>query len=223
MAEPGTITGSIGVFSIIPSFEGTLDQLDIGADGVTTTPLSGEPDVFGGISPEAQRLLQSGTEDIYRRFLSLVSENRDMPVERVAELAEGRVWAGGTARQLGLVDAFGNLDDAITEAASRAEVEADDVRVLWIEQPPDPFTEFVRNWTRDEDDAEQSAAPRDIWTMLAPDPRAIVATVMAEMQLLMNGPAMQLRCLECPVDVVPGRTSAADAATIRAMAAEWLG
>ena len=223
MAEPGTITGSIGVFSIIPSFEGTLDQLDIGADGVTTTPLSGEPDVFGGISPEAQRLLQSGTEDIYRRFLSLVSENRDMPVERIAELAEGRVWAGGTARQLGLVDAFGNLDEAIAEAASRAEVEADDVRVLWIEQPPDPFTEFVRNWTRDEDDAQQTAAPRDIWTMLAPDPRAILATVMAEMQLLMNGPAMQLRCLECPVDVIPGRTSAADAATVRAMAAQWLG
>ncbi|QLC22184.1 signal peptide peptidase SppA [Parasphingopyxis sp. CP4] len=223
MAEPGTITGSIGVFSIIPSFEGTLDQLDIGADGVTTTPLSGEPDVFGGISPEAQRLLQSGTEDIYRRFLSLVSENRDMPVERIAELAEGRVWAGGTARQLGLVDAFGNLDEAIAEAASRAEVEADDVRVLWIEQPPDPFTEFIRNWTRDEDDAQQTAAPRDIWTMLAPDPRAILATVMAEMQLLMTGPAMQLRCLECPVDVIPGRTSAADAATMRVIVAEWLG
>ena len=223
MAEPGTITGSIGVFSIIPSFEGTLDQLDIGADGVTTTPLSGEPDVFGGISPEAQRLLQSGTEDIYRRFLSLVSENRDMPVERVAELAEGRVWAGGTARQLGLVDEFGSLDDAIAEAASRAELEADDVRVLWIEQPPDPFSEFIRNWTRDEDDAQQTTAPRDIWTMLAPDPRAIVATVMAEMQLLMNGPAMQLRCLDCPIYVVPGRTSAVDAATMRTMATEWIG
>ena len=221
MAEPGTITGSIGVFSIIPSFEGTLAQLDIGADGVTTTPLSGEPDIFGGISPEAQRLFQSGTEDIYRRFLRLVSENRDMPVERVAEIAEGRVWAGGTARQLGLVDAFGTLDDAIAEAASRAEVEADDVRVLWIEQPPDPFAEFVRNWSRD-DDTEQTSAPRDIWTMLTPDPRAIVAAVTAEMQLLLDGPAMQLRCLECPMDVMPGRVSAADAQTLRAIAAEWI-
>lgn len=221
MAEPGTITGSIGVFSVLPSFEGTLDQLDIGADGVTTTPLSGEPDIFGGLSPEAQRLLQSGAEDIYRRFLSLVTENRNMPVERVAEIAEGRVWAGGTAHQLGLVDAFGNMDDAVAEAARRAGVEAENVRILWIEQPPDPFTEFIRNWNREVADAEQTAAPRDIWTVLAPDPRAIVATVMAEMQLLMNGPAMQLRCLECPVAVMPGQVHAAETKAVQAMV-HWL-
>jgi protease-4 len=221
MAEPGTITGSIGVFGILPTFEGTLEQLDIGADGVTTTPLSGEPDIFGGLSPEAQRLFQAGVEDIYRRFLTLVSENRDMPVARVAEIAEGRVWAGATARQLGLVDQFGTLDEAVLEAARRAEVDAEDVRILWIEQPPNPFAEFLRNWTREED-AEQGAAPRDIWTMLAPDPRAIIETVTAEMQLLLDGPAMQLRCLECPVEVLPGRTSGAEDAGLRALAMEWL-
>lgn len=221
LAEPGTITGSIGVFSIVPSFEGTLAQLDIGADGVQTTPLSGEPDILGGLSPEARRLFQSGTEDIYRRFLDLVAENRDMPRDRIAELAEGRVWAGATARQLGLVDQFGNLDDAIAEAASRAEIEMDDVRILWIEQPPDPFAEFIRNWTRD-DDAEETAAPRDIWTLLAPDPRAILATMASEMQLLLNGPAMQARCLECPVEIVPGRADARETATVRAIVMDWL-
>jgi protease IV len=221
-AEPGTITGSIGVFSIVPTFEGTLDQLDIGSDGVQTTPLSGEPDIFGGLAPETQRLFQAGTEDIYRRFLTLVAENRDMPRERIAELAEGRVWAGATARQLGLVDQFGNLDDAIAEAASRAEVASDDVRILWIEQPPNPFSEFIRNWTR-EDDTEQTAAPRDIWAMLAPDPRALLATVTAEMQLLMNGPAMQLRCMECPIEIMPGRGSNADEArTVQAIMLRWL-
>lgn len=220
-AEPSTITGSIGVFSIIPSFEGTLDQLDIGADGVQTTPLSGEPDIFGGLSPETRRLFQSGTEDIYRRFLTLVSENRDMPRERIAELAEGRVWAGATARQLGLVDQFGSLDDAIAEAASRAEVEADDVRVLWIEQPPDPFAEFIRSWTSEEE-TQQTAAPRDIWTLLTPDPRAILATITAEMQLLLDGPAMQLRCLECPIEVVPGAVSAREASTMQTVLMGWL-
>lgn len=220
-AEPGTITGSIGVFSIVPTFEGTLDQLDIGSDGVRTTPLSGEPDIFGGLAPETQRLFQSGTEDIYRRFLTLVAENRNMPRERIAELAEGRVWAGATARQLGLVDQFGNLDDAIAEAASRAEVASDDVRILWIEQPPDPFAEFIRNWTR-EDDAEETATPRDIWTMLAPDPRAILATMTAEMQLLLNGPAMQLRCLECPVEIIPGRSRAAESETFQTLLTGWL-
>jgi protease-4 len=219
VAEPETITGSIGVFSIVPTFEGTLAELDIGADGVTTTPLSGEPDILGGLSPEAERLFQAGTDDIYRRFLTLVSENRDMPRERIEELAQGRVWAGATARQLGLVDRFGSLDDAIALAAERAEVEADDIRVIWIEQPPDPFTEFVRNWTRD-DDAENAAAPRDIWTMLRPDPQTVFATMLGEMRLLLDGPAMQARCIECPVDVTRGRDS--EDVTLQAMLLGWL-
>ena len=61
-AEPSTITGSIGVFGVIPSFQGTLQKLGIGADGVKTTPLSGEPDLFKGPSPEASQLIQTGVE-----------------------------------------------------------------------------------------------------------------------------------------------------------------
>ena len=69
-AEPSTITGSIGVFGILPSFEGTLQRLGVGADGVRTTPLSGEPDLLRGPSPEADRLLQMGVESTYRRFVA---------------------------------------------------------------------------------------------------------------------------------------------------------
>ena len=72
-AEPSTITGSIGVFGILPSFEGTLQKLGIGADGMKTTPLSGEPDLLKGPSPEADQLIQTGVESIYGRFLGIVA------------------------------------------------------------------------------------------------------------------------------------------------------
>src|SRR4051812_31733709 len=73
-AEPSTITGSIGVFGVIPSFQGTLQKLGVGADGVRTTPLSGEPDLLKGPSPDANRLIQTGVEAMYGRFLSIVAQ-----------------------------------------------------------------------------------------------------------------------------------------------------
>ena len=119
-AEPSTITGSIGVFGIIPSFQGTLQKLGIGADGVKTTPLSGEPDLFKGPSPEANQLIQSGVNSIYGRFLSIVAAARHKSPQQVDEIAQGRVWDGGTAHQLGLVDGFGGIDEAVAKAAQLA-------------------------------------------------------------------------------------------------------
>ena len=103
-AEPSTITGSIGVFGVLPSFQGLLSKMGITTDGVRTTPLSGQPDLLGGVSPEFSRVTQMAVEDIYRRFLALVSHARKMPADRVDRIAQGRVWDGGAAHQLGLVD-----------------------------------------------------------------------------------------------------------------------
>src|SRR5690606_38117920 len=69
VAEPSTITGSIGVFGVLPSFRGTLDKIGIGTDGVKTTPLSGEPNPLAGPAPEMNRLLQMNVDNVYRRFL----------------------------------------------------------------------------------------------------------------------------------------------------------
>src|SRR3546814_3793691 len=103
-AEPETITGSIGVFGILPSFEGTLEKLGLGVDGVATTPLTGEPDLLRGPSDNVDRLIQLSVESIYRRFVGLVCEARCIPVERVGESARAGSWeaappgrAGGTA------------------------------------------------------------------------------------------------------------------------------
>ena len=113
-----------------------MAKLGLGADGVKTTPLSGEPDLLRGPSPEADRLLQMGVDGIYRRFLALVSAARKLPVARVDQIAQGRIWDGGTARQLGLVDAFGGLDDAIAEAARRAKLDPDEAEAVWLEKEP---------------------------------------------------------------------------------------
>ena len=119
-AEPSTITGSIGVFGVLPSFQGTLQKLGVGADGVKTTPLSGEPDLLKGPSPEASRLIQTGVESTYRRFLGIVAESRHKSPADVDQIAQGRVWDGGTARQLGLVDGFGGMSEAIAKAGELA-------------------------------------------------------------------------------------------------------
>jgi protease IV len=202
MAEPGTVTGSIGVFGLLPSFEGTLQQLDLGADGVRTTPLAGEPDLLQGPSPMADQLLQTGVESTYRRFLTLVSRARNLPMERVDEIAQGRIWAGGTARQLGLVDQFGSLDDAIAEAARRADLDPEKARTVWLEPQPTFLARLIGGA------AQSRAAPAaaaDPFAGLAPAPQELVARAAADARLILSGPTIQARCLECPPTGAPPR------------------
>ena len=201
-AEPSTITGSIGVFGILPSFEGTLERLGIGADGVRTTPLSGEPDLLRGPSPEADRLLQMGVDTTYRRFLTIVSQARRLPVERVNEIAQGRVWDGGTARQLRLVDRFGSLSDAIAEAARRANLDPADAGVVWLEQEPGFFAELLRGMAGGNGQARSGA---DLFSLLARRPEDMTARAIEDARALLDGAAIQARCLECPAPVVPRR------------------
>jgi protease-4 len=193
-AEPSTITGSIGVFGILPSFEGTLQKIGIGADGVKTTPLSGEPNVFRGIAPEAGRLIQMGVESTYRRFLAIVSEARKIPVQRVDEIAQGRVWAGGTAHQLKLVDQFGSLDDAIAEAARLAELDPDNVTPAFLEKEPDFFEQIFQSTQS----GEAEPAARDAFSRLAGQPQLLLMRALADARTILAGPAVQARCLECP-------------------------
>ena len=193
-AEPETITGSIGVFGILPSFEGTLQKLGVGADGIKTTPLSGEPDLLRGPSEEADRLVQTGVENTYRRFLAIVAQARKLPVQRVNEIAQGRVWDGGTARQLSLIDGFGSLDDAIAEAARRAKLDPATAKAVYLEKEPSWAEQFLR--TFNEGDAEQ-ASP-DAFSRMAARPQLLLARALADAQQILSGPAIQARCLECP-------------------------
>jgi protease-4 len=200
-AEPSTITGSIGVFGILPSFQGTLAKLGVGADGVKTTPLSGEPDLLKGPSPAAGQMIQLGVDGTYRRFLTLVSNARHLPVERVNQIAQGRVWDGGTARQLGLVDQFGRLDDAIAEAARRGHIDPKDAKPAWLEKEPN-FADTIIAGLANKDDDERGEAT-DAFSRIAMKPRLQLAAAFGDVERLISGPAIQARCLECaPVAAV---------------------
>lgn len=123
-AEPGTVTGSIGIFALLPSFEKALSSYGVTSDGVRTTPLSGQPDPIGGFTPAAEAMLQGSVENGYARFVGLVARSRGKSAEAIEKIAEGRVWDGGTARQNGLVDQFGSLDDALAYAAKAARLDS---------------------------------------------------------------------------------------------------
>ena len=193
-AEPDTITGSIGVFGILPSFDKALANIGVNADGIKTTPLSGEPDLLRGFSPEFNQLAQASVENMYARFTGLVAKSRRMDIAKVGEIAEGRVWAGGTARQLGLVDEFGGIDEAVAHAAKLAKVEGD-FYPLYIEKAPDPFAQLLAGWTQQM--APAGSAPRG-WFALSGLARQQAALRLAQdIRLLTAAPSVQAACLEC--------------------------
>jgi protease-4 len=193
-AEPSTITGSIGVFGVLPSFEGTLTKLGVGADGVKTTPMSGEPDLLKGPSPEADALIQAGVEQVYAKFLTIVSQARKKPRADIDRIAQGRVWDGGTARQLGLVDGFGGMDEAIAKAAELAKL-GDDRGLTYLEEEGG-FAEELLATLAGEEEAEE--APADALASLSPAPEQLLARALAEVRSILSGPTIQARCLECP-------------------------
>ncbi|MFT5519552.1 MAG: protease-4, partial [Enterobacterales bacterium] len=119
-ASPTTITGSIGVFGMLPTFEKPLEQVGINRDGVGTTRLSGAFDAGRPLREDVAKAIQGSIEYYYDRFLTIVSEGRNMSKDEVNAIAQGRVWSGKAARENGLVDELGGLSDAIESAASRA-------------------------------------------------------------------------------------------------------
>lgn len=193
-AEPDTITGSIGVFGILPSFEKALDNIGVGADGIKTGPLSGEPNILGGVSPEFNQMAQASVENMYARFTGLVANSRKMDIAKVREIAEGRVWAGGTARQLGLVDQFGGIDDAVAYAAKLAKVEGE-YYPLYFENAPDPFAQFLAAFTQQA--APTAATPRGWFALAGVNRQLIQARLVQDMSLLAANPSVQAACLEC--------------------------
>lgn len=193
-AEPDTITGSIGVFAVLPSFEKALAKWGVTADGVQTTPLSGEPNFVGGFSEDLNMILQSGVENSYRDFVTLVAKARSKSPAQVDRIGQGRVWDGGTARQLGLVDGFGGIKDALAEAAKRAGLAEGDYHAQYI----DPETKF--SWlpfdgipfVRD-----QSAPVNGVIGWAAQREKAVFGQAMATAQGLLAREDVQALCLEC--------------------------
>lgn len=199
-AQPSTITGSIGVFGILPSFEQTLAKIGVTSDGVATTPLSGEPDLAGGPSAEFNALAQLGVEDIYRRFVLLVAKSRRLPPAQVDRIAQGRVWDGASARKLGLVDEFGGLEAAIAQAARMARLDPAAATVRPIEEEPDRFTRLLMSWNGEE---ARAATPRDLLARAGWRQRQWAWQAVEDARSLAQSAGVRAACLECRAYGVP--------------------
>ena len=216
-AEPSTLTGSIGVFGVLPSFEGTLEKLGVGADGIKTTPLSGEPNLLEGPSPEANQVIQASVESIYRHFLSIVASSRGKTPQQVNEIAQGRVWDGGTARQLGLVDGFGGMEEAVAKAAQLAKLGDDERGVRYLERPQslkDNLLEMLAS-----DGADESTT--DAFAVLGGNPQGQLIRALTELRSILDGPRIQARCLEC-APVTPAAMTKADRGFLARLAGLFL-
>lgn len=146
-AAPSTITGSIGIFGMFLTYEDTLSFLGVTSDGVGTTDFAGAISATRKLNPKIADVFQLSIENGYSQFINLVSASRDMTPETVDGIAQGRVWIGEKAKELGLVDNLGYLDDAIQSAAALANLDVYDTK--YIERSLSPKEMFWREFFKD--------------------------------------------------------------------------
>lgn len=130
MADPLTITGSIGVFGLHFNYGELATKLSIGTDGVKTSTYADLLEPHRPATPEEMSIVQTSVDEVYEQFLGVVSRGRKMERDAVHAIAQGRVWTGARAQKLGLVDRFGGLRDAIAEAARQAKLERHTLRQI---------------------------------------------------------------------------------------------
>lgn len=141
LALPTTITGSIGVFGIIPTIDQSLAKLGVYSDGVGTSTFAGMMNIDRPLNEQVKQVIQLSVDDIYARFLTLVAKGRHSTTEEIHKIAQGRVWTGNQALENGLIDQLGDLDDAISVAAELADL--DDYQIDFRRKQMDPFEAFI--------------------------------------------------------------------------------
>ncbi|MBB3167804.1 signal peptide peptidase SppA [Simiduia aestuariiviva] len=193
-ATPTTITGSIGVFGAFATAQKTLANLGIHTDGVGTTEMAGAIRLDRALPEKAAQVIQMGVDNIYQEFLELVAKARGTTPEAIHQVAQGRVWTGATAQEIGLVDQLGYLNDAIKAAAELAEIT--EYGVQEVEHPLSPGEKFMQTLLQDvrigPSQLTNSLVPSSLRATL--EPLIQPFTLMAEM----NDPrGMYVRCTAC--------------------------
>ncbi len=205
-AEPETVTGSIGVFAVLPTFEGTAQRFGVNTDPVRTTPLSGQPDVIGGFTPEMDAILQANVTKTYSRFLERVGEARGMSAAEVDAVGQGRVWDGGTARQKKLVDQFGGLAQSLAWVAEQAGLEEGEWHAHYLAEAPDGTDALIAQLLGGGAARSSWQAPSqggDLFAIAAQNRDQALARMLADVDRLSGRAGIQAYCLECPVSPAP--------------------
>ncbi len=196
-ATPTTITGSIGVFGIIPTFEKTLAKYGVNTDGVATTQFAGMFRPDRPMSEGSKRAIQSGVDNIYERFLSIVGEARGKSRNDVHRIAQGRVWTGTMAKERGLVDDLGNLENVIEATANAAGL--DNYKVVPVTRVLSPKEMFLRQLS------QQVSAWLPGLTFSGPTSQAALylkdlgSTMWSQVRLLQDPNNIYAQCLSCDI------------------------
>jgi protease IV len=143
-ASPSTITGSIGIFGMFPTADEALDKIGVHSGGTTTTWLAGAFDPTRPLDPRVGDTLQTVINNGYQNFVGKVASSRKKSFEQINEIAQGRVWSGAQAKERGLVDQFGLLQDVVVAAAAKAKLK--DYTVRYIEEEPSGLAATLRNF-----------------------------------------------------------------------------
>jgi len=194
-ADPQTITGSIGIFAVIPTFERTAAEIGISTDSIRTGPLSGQPSLIAGLTPEMDSILQASIENGYSEFLDRVAESRKISRKEVDRIGQGRVWDGGTARQIGLVDQYGGLDDALAWVARQAKLEEGKWHPLYLGTSDAGYDSLIRMLLTGEDEADGG---NDFFARIVRRQQLLGEQMAADLDRFFAGKGVQAYCLECP-------------------------
>ena len=160
-----------------------------------TTPLSGQPDLIGGFTPETDAILQAFIENGYEDFLDRVGEARGMTRDQADAVGQGRVWDGGTARQLRLVDEYGGMEEALAWTAAQADL-GSDWHVVYLGTSPSTYDTLLRQWLIG--DGEESGSGGDVFARMARGQASVVTQVAADADRLLGAKGAQAYCLACP-------------------------
>lgn len=190
IASPSTLTGSIGIFGVINTFENVLDSVGVYTDGVSTTPLA-DMSLTKGISPEFSDMMQITIENGYKTFVGLVAKSRNKTPAEIDKIAQGRVWIGSDAKNIGLVDQLGDFDDAVNKAAELAKL--DTVELDWMQ----PELTFMDQLIVELSSSAQAVMP-DVLQVFLPKSVATDLRQQAQFFLKMNDPQSSYAfCLNC--------------------------
>jgi protease IV len=194
-AQPTTITGSIGVFGAFPTLENSLKKIGITTDGVGTTDLAGDMRLDRPLSEKASKVIQASVDHIYQRFVHLVADSRKQKPEQIDAIAQGHVWTGNKALEIGLVDHLGSLQDVIDAIAKDAKLT--DYKVEFIQRNLSPKEEFFRSLTA----SASIPAPRNlldsfsslqILNQLQP-----LTKPLLDIQQMRDPQGVYVKCFEC--------------------------
>ncbi|MDO7883898.1 signal peptide peptidase SppA [Hymenobacter cheonanensis] len=169
VAHPNSITGSIGVFGVLPNIQPLLaDKLGITVDRVTTGKFSDLPTITRALTSYEKQQLQLEVNEIYADFTTKAALGRHMPVERLRRIASGRVWSGTEGKRIGLVDVLGSYEDALKIAGARAHLKEGDYQVQRLPRQKSAVEKFFGRFTGGDDDDQAAAEARLLQAKLGP-------------------------------------------------------